>query len=77
MDSCHLQIDADPDQAYHFDADPDPTFQLKTDPCGSGSPTMLFNYYVTLASEGAEDQMSLESWKVLWLDMDTSPGMLL
>ncbi len=21
--ACHLQIDADPDPAYHFDADPD------------------------------------------------------
>jgi hypothetical protein len=25
---CHLQIDADPDPAYHFDVDPDPTFQF-------------------------------------------------
>ncbi len=39
----HLEIDADPDpayhfdadQAYHFDADPDPTFQFDADPCGS------------------------------------------
>jgi hypothetical protein len=26
--ACHLQIDADPDPAYHFDADPDPDFYL-------------------------------------------------
>ncbi len=30
--ACHLQIDADPDPAYHFDADPDPEFIL----CGCG-----------------------------------------
>jgi hypothetical protein len=29
---CHLQIDADPDPAYHFDLDPDPTFKLDADP---------------------------------------------
>ncbi len=28
--ACHLQIDADPDPAYHFDADP--SFQVKADP---------------------------------------------
>jgi hypothetical protein len=26
--ACHLQIDADPDPAYHFDAEPDPGFYL-------------------------------------------------
>jgi hypothetical protein len=31
---CHLQIDADPDLAYHFDADPDPTIQFDVDPDG-------------------------------------------
>jgi hypothetical protein len=31
-EACHLQIDADPDPAYHFDADPDPTFQFDVDP---------------------------------------------
>jgi hypothetical protein len=36
-----MQIDADPDLAYHFDADPDPNFQFETDPCGSGSATLL------------------------------------
>jgi hypothetical protein len=45
---CHLQIDMDPDPAYHFDADPDsashfdadpdPTFQFDTDP----DPQQLF-----------------------------------
>jgi hypothetical protein len=30
--ACHLQIDADPDPAYHSDADPDPTFQFDADP---------------------------------------------
>ncbi len=30
--ACLLQIDADPDPAYHFDADPDPTFQFDADP---------------------------------------------
>jgi hypothetical protein len=30
--ACHLQIDLDPDPAYHFDADPDPTFQFDADP---------------------------------------------
>jgi hypothetical protein len=52
----HLQIDADPDQIYHFDADavpdpayhvdadpdPDLTFQFDADPCGSRSTTLLF-----------------------------------
>jgi hypothetical protein len=28
----HLQIDADPDPAYHFDADPDPSYHLDADP---------------------------------------------
>jgi hypothetical protein len=48
--ACQLQIDGDPDPAYHFDtdlntdprpayhfdadADPDPTFQFDADPCG-------------------------------------------
>jgi hypothetical protein len=26
--ACRLQIDADPDSAYHFGADPDPDFYL-------------------------------------------------
>jgi hypothetical protein len=30
--ACHLQIDADPDVAYHFDADTDPIFQFDADP---------------------------------------------
>jgi hypothetical protein len=30
--SCHLQIDADTDPAYHFDAHPDPKFQFDADP---------------------------------------------
>ncbi len=30
--ACRLQIDADPDPAYHFDADPDPRFQIKAQP---------------------------------------------
>jgi hypothetical protein len=30
--ACHLQIDADPDPAYHFDVDPDPTFLFDPDP---------------------------------------------
>ncbi len=54
--ACHLQIDADPDPAYHFDedadpdpayhfdadaaSDPDPTFQFDADPCRSGSTTL-------------------------------------
>jgi hypothetical protein len=38
--ACHLQIDADPDPAYHFDADPSFPFQINADPCGSGSATL-------------------------------------
>jgi hypothetical protein len=30
--ACHLQIDADPDPAYHFDVDPDPNFKFDADP---------------------------------------------
>jgi hypothetical protein len=30
--ACHLQIDADPDSAYHFDADPDPAYHLDAIP---------------------------------------------
>jgi hypothetical protein len=30
--ACHLQIDADPDPAYHFDWNEDPTFQFDADP---------------------------------------------
>jgi hypothetical protein len=30
--ACHLQIDADPDSAYHFDADLDPAYHLDADP---------------------------------------------
>jgi hypothetical protein len=30
--ACHLQIDADPDQADYFDADPDPTIKFDADP---------------------------------------------
>jgi hypothetical protein len=47
--ACYLQIDAnpdpayhfdaDPDQAHHFNADPDSTFQFDADTCGSGSAT--------------------------------------
>jgi hypothetical protein len=53
--ACHLQIDPDPDPAYHFDADPDSdpadhfdaeldpdsTLQFDADPCGSGSSTLV------------------------------------
>jgi hypothetical protein len=28
----YLQIDTDPDQAYHFDADPDPAYHIDADP---------------------------------------------
>jgi hypothetical protein len=32
--ACHLQIDVDPnpDPAYHFDADPDPDYRFDSDP---------------------------------------------
>jgi hypothetical protein len=30
--ACYLQIDADPDPAYHFDVDPDPAYQFNADP---------------------------------------------
>jgi hypothetical protein len=30
--ACHMQIDADPDQVYHYDSYPDPTFQFYADP---------------------------------------------
>jgi hypothetical protein len=38
--ACHLQIDADPDPAYHFDADPhpNPAYHVDTDP----DPTFQF-----------------------------------
>ncbi len=31
--ACHLQINADPDLAYHLNVDPDPNFQSDADPC--------------------------------------------
>ncbi len=39
--ACRLQVDADPDPAYHFDADPDPdpAYHLDADP----DPTFQFN----------------------------------
>jgi hypothetical protein len=30
--ACHLQVDPDPDPAYHFDADPDPAYHVDADP---------------------------------------------
>jgi hypothetical protein len=30
--ACHLKIDADPDQVYHFDADPDAFYHVDVDP---------------------------------------------
>jgi hypothetical protein len=47
--ACHLQIDADPDPAYHVDADPDPTFQLDADPqhCPLTCVGKYFNFYNT------------------------------
>jgi hypothetical protein len=30
--ACHLQIDLDPDPAYHFDADPDSAYHFDPDP---------------------------------------------
>ncbi len=44
--ACNLQIDADPDLAYHSDADLDPTFQFDEDPCGSGSATLYIVHCV-------------------------------
>ncbi len=41
-----MQIDADPDPAYHFNADPDPAVQLDADPdpqhwsCLENNPTI-------------------------------------
>jgi hypothetical protein len=39
----HLQIDVDPDPAYHFDADPDPAYHFDADL----DPTFQFHRYGT------------------------------
>jgi hypothetical protein len=59
--ACHLQIDADPDQAHHFDADPDadtdPAYHFDADPDADSHPYPNFQFdadpcgsgYTTLA----------------------------
>ncbi len=46
LKQARLQIDADPDLAYHFDADPDPAFQFDPDPCGSGSAKLCLSIFL-------------------------------
>jgi hypothetical protein len=41
--ACHLQIDADPDPAYHFDADPDPVYHFDADADPDPDPTFQFD----------------------------------
>ena len=46
--ACDLQIDADPDLAYHFVADPDPTFQFDADP----DPQQWLTVYYSISKDG-------------------------
>jgi hypothetical protein len=40
--ACHLQIDADPDPAYHFDPYPDPAYHLGGD--ADPDPDLTFQF---------------------------------
>jgi hypothetical protein len=72
--ACHLQIDADPDPAYHFnadpdpayhfDADPDPNFQSEADPCGSGSTTL--RQRLTNSIDCHPKQLTSLDWREDW-----------
>jgi hypothetical protein len=42
--TCHLQIYADPDLAYHFDADPDPDPAYHVDADTDPDPTFQFYF---------------------------------
>jgi hypothetical protein len=46
--ACHLQIESDPDPAYHVgaDPDPDPIFQFAADASGSGDMLLAVEFLI-------------------------------
>jgi hypothetical protein len=58
--ACHLQIDADPDSAYHYDADPGPVFHFDAD----ADPDTTFKFD---ADHADPDPQHKKSFNTLWV----------